>query len=128
MLIFEPLTEFALSNNIDFNDIFYGAKNSFEYKIEDNEKLHSYDYTILPLKLIFEYNGSHVHPSAEKLGEKWNKWRSPWLKETADEAKLKDLRKIEAAQNAGFTVVEIWDFEDISESIEKCKRLIEERI
>lgn len=128
LLIFEPLTQFALSNNVNFYDIFYGVDNSFEYKIEDNEKLHSYDYTILPLKLIFEYNGHHVHPSAEKLGEKWNEWKSPWTKETADEVRLKDLRKIEAAQNAGFTVVVIWDFEDKLEVIERCKTIIKERI
>jgi len=129
LLVFEPLTKFALSNNIDFDDIFFGGDNSFEFKIEDNEKLHSYDYTIIPLKLIFEYNGHHIHPSKTILSEEeWKVWRSPWTKETADEARSKDLRKIKAAEQEDFTVVEIWDYEDKTEVIEKCKKLIEERI
>lgn len=129
LLVFEPLTKFALSNDVDFDDIFYGADDSFEYKIEDNEKLHSYDYTIIPLKLIFEYNGRHIHPSKTLLSEEeWNAWRSPWTKETADEARNKDLRKIKAAEKEGFTVIEIWDFEDKNQVVERCKRMIKERI
>jgi len=126
--IFEPITKFLLENNISFDEIFYGVENSFEYKIENNNRLYSYDYTILPLKLIFEFNGNHVHPSKEKLGDKWNEWRNAWTGENADTRLAQDLEKISIAENKGFDVIEIWDFEDKKIVIEKCKELIKERI
>ena len=126
--IFEPLTKQLLEKGIDFNDIFYGVENSFEFKIEKGEKLYSYDYTILPLKLIFEFNGSHVHPSKEKLGEAWNTWKNAWTGEDADTKYAQDQYKIKIAEKEGFTVIEIWDYEDRNESLNKCLRLVEERI
>lgn len=126
--IFEPLTKQLLEKGIDFNDIFYGVENSFEFKIEKGEKLYSYDYTILPLKLIFEFNGSHVHPSKEKLGEAWNTWKNAWTGEDADTKYAQDQHKIKIAEKEGFTVLEIWDYEDRNESLNKCLRLVEERI
>lgn len=126
--IFEPLTKQLLEKGIDFNDIFYGVENSFEFKIEKGEKLYSYDYTILPLKLIFEFNGSHVHPSKEKLGEAWNTWKNAWTGEDADTKYAQDQHKIKIAEKEGFTVLEIWDYEDKKEALEKCIKLVEERI
>ena len=126
--IFEPLTKQLLEKGIDFNDIFYGVENSFEFKIEKGEKLYSYDYTILSLKLIFEFNGSHVHPSKEKLGESWNNWKNAWTGENADTKYAQDQYKIKIAEKEGFTVIEIWDYEDRNESLNKCLRLVEERI
>lgn len=126
--IFEPLTEFLTSIKIDFNDIFYGVENSFEYKIESNDRLYSYDYTILPLKLIFEFNGNHVHPSKELLGDKWSSWRNAWTGEDADTRHCQDMEKISIAENEGFTVIEIWDYENKDDVLAKCKNLVLERI
>ena len=67
-------------------------------KIENGNKVYSYDYTILPLKLIFEFNGNHVHPSKELLGEKWNTWKCAWTGETADEKHSMDMEKISIAE------------------------------
>lgn len=126
---FEYVTIHLLRKGFDFDDIFYGVKNSFEYKIEDGKKLHSYDYTILSLKIIFEYNGSHVHPSKEKLTEsEWNDWKAAWSGLTADEKYEIDQNKIRIAENQGFTVMEIWDYENSEESLEKCIKLINEKI
>jgi len=125
---FEHITMYLLKKGFDFDDIFYGVKNSFEFKIDYNNKLFSYDYTILSLKLIFEYNGSHVHPSKEKLSDKeWNTWKSPWTNESADEKFKIDKRKIKVAENKGFTVIEIWDYENTNESLNKCINLIEQK-
>ena len=126
--IFEPLTKQLLEKGIDFNDIFYGVENSFEFKIENDGRLYSYDYTILSLKIIFEFNGSHVHPSKEKLGESWNNWKNAWTGENADTKYAQDQHKIKIAEKEGFTVLEIWDYEDRNESLNKCLRLVEERI
>jgi len=127
--IFKPLTKFAIEKGIEFDDIFCGHNNSFEFKIETGKKTNSYDFTILSLKLIFEYNGSHVHPSKKRLTEsEWKKWKMPWTGESADEKYSMDQDKIKAAEKQGFTVVEIWDYEDKNESLNKCKKLIEDRL
>ena len=126
--IFEPLTKQLLEKGIDFNDIFYGVENSFEFKIENDGRLYSYDYTILSLKIIFEFNGSHVHPSKEKLGEAWNTWKNAWTGENADTRYAQDQHKIKIAEKEGFTVIEIWDYEDRNKSLNNCLRLVEERI
>ncbi len=126
--IFEPLTKQLLEKGIDFNDIFYGVENSFEFKIENDGRLYSYDYTILSLKIIFEFNGSHVHPSKEKLGEAWNTWKNAWTGENADTKYAQDQHKIKIAEKEGFTVIEIWDYEDRNKSLNNCLRLVEERI
>lgn len=114
--------------DLELDDLWFGGNESLEYKIENGNKLYSYDYTILPLKLIFEFNGNHVHPSRELLGEKWNDWRCAWTNETADEKHSMDMEKISIAEKEGFTVLEIWDYEDKKEALEKCIKLVEERI
>ena len=38
------------------------------------------------------------------------------------------MEKISIAEKEGFTVLEIWDYEDRNESLNKCLRLVEERI
>lgn len=125
---FKPITDALLDRGMEITDLWFGGDDSFEFKIESNEKLYSYDYTILPLKLIFEFNGHHVHPSKELLGEKWNDWRCAWTGETADEKHSVDMEKISIAEKEGFTVIEIWDYEDKNVAFEKCMNLINQRI
>ena len=38
------------------------------------------------------------------------------------------MEKISIAEKEGFTVLEIWDYEDKKEALEKCIKLVEERI
>ena len=127
-IFFKPITDALLNKGLEINDLWFGGEDSFEFKIEYNEKLYSYDYTILPLKLIFEFNGHHVHPSKELLGETWNEWRCAWTGETADEKHSADMEKISIAEKEGFTVIEIWDYEDKNVAFEKCMNLINQRI
>lgn len=121
---FEPLTKQLLSMGIELQDIWYGGDDSLEFKIESNNKLYSYDYTILSKKIIIEYNGNHVHPSKELLGTNWDSWRCAWSGETADEKYQKDLEKIMVAEKEGFSVIEIWDFKDKTQSLKQCLDLI----
>ena len=127
LVVFDTVTD-KIKDLVDYEDIFYGVENSFEYKIESGDKLYAYDYTIVSLNLIFEFNGSHVHPSKEKLSDtEWQNWRSPWTKETADEKYKADRDKIQIAENNGFTVIEVWDYEDKDLVIDMCVKLIKER-
>ena len=128
--IFNPLTKKLILEGIDFEDIFYGIEDSFEFKLMyDEEHYYSYDYTIESLKIIIEYNGSHVHPSKEKLTEQeWRQWKSPWTKEEADTKYKFDSDKIKFAEKSGYKVITIWDYENKEKALEKCLNLVKERI
>lgn len=128
MEFFKPLTENLLNRGLELEDLWFGGNESIEFKIENNDKVYAYDYTILPLKIIFEYNGNHIHPSKELLGENWNLWKCAWTGESADEKHNIDLLKKQVAEKEGFIVLEIWDYEDKTEALRKCIKLIEERI
>ena len=127
--IFNPLVEFSKTLGIDYNDIFYGVEDSFEYKIESDSRLFCYDFTIMSIKLIIEFNGSHVHPSKEKLtGEKWNQWKNAWTGESANTRYAQDMKKLKVAEDNRFTIIEIWDYEDKDKSLERCKKLISKKL
>jgi very-short-patch-repair endonuclease len=115
-----------------FIDFFYsykdyktylGIEKLNEYYLYDrnNKRVYFYDFVIRDLKLIFEYNGNHVHPNKEKLTEtEWKNWRCAFTKETADEKYNKDQTKIKFAESEGFKVVELWD----SDSTEYNKSIV----
>ena len=81
-----------------------------EYFIWDKEleRFYSYDFTIIELGLIFEYNGEHVHPNPNMSKESWEKWRHHFTKKTADEVMVEYNRKIKLAEQQGFKVVQLW--------------------
>ena len=124
---FEPITKHLLNMGVEMEDIWFGGDDSMEFKIENGDKLYSYDYTILSKKIIIEFNGNHVHPSKELLGENWDSWRCAWSGETADQKHSQDMEKLKIAEKEGFTVIEVWDFKDKNESLEKCIKIVEER-
>lgn len=57
---FEPITKFLIAQGYEFEDLWVDSDDSMEFKIEAENKLYSYDYTILQLKIIFEFNGHHM--------------------------------------------------------------------
>jgi hypothetical protein len=84
---------------------------SHEFGIWADNKLYCYDFTIKELGLIFEFNGLHVHPKKEKLKEKWSEWRHYYTKETADEIQEKYDKKLRAAHDKNFSVIQLWEDE-----------------
>lgn len=107
-------------HNLNFK---YYYKNN-EYFINSNGKFYLYDFTIKDLKLIIEYNGSHVHPNKDKMtNEQWNKWINPLSKENADTCYNKDKHKIDSAKNKGFDVLIVWD-NDIKKNKKETKKLL----
>lgn len=91
----------------DFNCFL--SKYNREYMIETNEKRYFYDFTIPDLKLIFEYNGSHVHANPKWPEEKLKNWKNPFSNESAEENIKNYKKKILAAEQQGFTVIILWD-------------------
>lgn len=90
--------------------LFNNENNVKEYFIWDKEleRFYSYDFTIIELGLIFEYNGEHVHPNPNMSKESWEKWRHHFTKKTADEVMVEYNRKIKLAEQQGFKVVQLW--------------------
>ena len=117
------LTEYGYELNIDY---FYGVQESNEFSFVGDRRL--YDFSILPLKLIFEYNGSHVHPSKKLTESEWNEWTNPFTGQSADEKYSQDRNKILFAEKQGFSVVEIWDYMSDDEILYLVDSEVEKRI
>lgn len=126
--IFNPIAQFLIDHGYFLNDdFFYGIDGSSEFSIGKDLRL--YDFVVIPLKLIIEFNGSHVHPSKDKLTEsEWLEWKNPFTDQTADEKYEYDQNKIIFARNNGFDVVEVWDYDDVFETIEMLKNIIKGKI
>lgn len=91
-----------------------------EFYINDHGKFWKYDFTVLELKLIIEYNGVHVHPKVSSP----ETWRHAFTKQTKQEVLLQNNIKRNAAINKGFFVIEVWSDEDITEQQDQVMRLI----
>ncbi len=124
--IFTPVAQWLVSQEFELNfDFFYGIEESNEFSFHNS--LFSYDFTLPILKLIFEFNGSHVHPSKSKLSsDEWSAWRNPFNGQTADEKYTYDQKKIQFAQNNDYTVIELWDYENPYDLVIKVKKIIME--
>jgi very-short-patch-repair endonuclease len=106
-------------------NIWLGVDDNKEFFIKVNNKLYFYDFTIQPLKLIFEYNGSHVHPNKQFLTEnEWQNWQHVFTKQNANEVYQFDQEKIKVAKDNGFDVIVLWD----SDTIEYNKQIVSESI
>lgn len=81
-----------------------------EFFINTKEnKFYLYDFAIEELKLIFEFNGSHVHANPEWPEEKLNNWTHAFTKENAYSNIEKYKQKIQAAEELGYKVIILWD-------------------
>jgi hypothetical protein len=105
--------------------VFLGIDNKREFYLWDDKKIYFYDFVICPLNLIFEYNGSHVHPNRDLLSEdQWNNWKHAFTKKPAQETYESDQHKKLIAQRAGFDLVTLWD----SDTIEYNREIVSESI
>ena len=97
-----------------------------EYRIIDSthDTWYYYDFTILELGLIFEYNGEHIHPNPSMSKEEWDKWRHCFSNETADEVYERYKQKIRIAEQNGFKVVQLWR----KDGMNKLKEIIRSEI
>jgi hypothetical protein len=121
-----PLIEYAKSLKISKYN--YGVEGNAEFFLTDikNGKSYFYDLVFPELKLIFEYNGEHVHPNKEKLSEtQWNNWRLPWdATITADIKYLQDTNKKDFAEINGFKIVYIWSSDNFNEKLSEAKLIL----
>ena len=126
--VFIPLYKWMRKSGfIIKSDVKLGVRGSMEYSIETEEAYYLYDFSILNLKIIIEYNGPyHVkmindvlqynhHPHKIKESEAYNLY-------------FRELEKIQAAENLSFKVLVIWYDISPQENLEICKRFILENI
>lgn len=92
------------------------------YGSGDDVSHYFYDFTILPLKLIFEYNGQVYHTRQNMDNEYYQKWEKTYNKITGQNITYldmlnKDKHKKQIAQKNGFTVFYIWQNDSNKEEI-----------
>jgi hypothetical protein len=108
--------------------IYLGVDDNVEYFLRDGKTLYFYDFTIPELKIIVEFNGSAWHPNCNILSElQIRKWRGIFNNVTADIVLAKDFVKRSLAELNGYTVVIVWDTDNITTSIDKIEQLIEKK-
>lgn len=115
---FKEALEFLDNNNIKY---YIGMNENSEYFIREpkSKNIYFYDLTIMPHKLIIEYNGSRWHPT--DIDDKWKSSfcmndtpccneceNNPTCKKSAFNIMNHDKRKIKVAENAGFKVLSIY--------------------
>lgn len=95
-----------------------------EYYINYNSKFWKYDFCIPELKLIIEYNGTHVHPRSDFD----DNWTHAFTRETKTERMTHDLMKHNAAVAKGFEVLYVWSDRDITQQQDMVRSEIKRRI
>ena len=130
---FEKL-KLSILSNIKYDKINFYYKDD-EYFIRDGKKLYFYDFAIFinDIKIIIEYNGSHIHPSKDNMTiEQWNNWTHFFNKKSADDCLLFDEYKKQLALKNNFSYFVIWDYDlktvqqkhlSIENIIDKIKKL-----
>lgn len=109
--------------------IYLGIEGNNEYFLRNGKTIYFYDFTIPELKIIVEYNGSKFHPNVQHLTEaELKSWKSLFSNESAELVLAKDEAKRKVAEHNGYTVITVWDTDNINESIEKINNLIKERL
>ncbi len=105
--IFVPLYEYLLDNGISADDIKWGVEGSKEYSISRFR----YDFTILSMCVIIEYHGIHWHPKSPDDVVWKGLYRPDKCDYKCDEKWYYDRHKKQVAEDAGFTVIEVWSDE-----------------
>lgn len=107
-----PLYKYIRKLGYTKDDVHIGLGKSKEFSIQraGTNTFYYYDLTVIPIKLIIEYNGVIWHPRVSIIGQdNFDKWRHPFKRAiTAKEIQDKDLDKIECAKNNGFDIIELW--------------------
>ena len=107
------------------NEIFFGCEelSKSEYYLMAESNFYSYDFTILPLRLIIEFNGVAFHPKSPDD----ENWKQPFTNESAAEKFAFDERKCKFAKDMGFDVLVIWSDEKVSDNVNKIKEVLREK-
>ena len=120
--LFEPFFD-------DCRDLrpYLGSKNKELSLVSEDRKFY-YDFVVVDLKLIFEYQGVRYHPSPRMTLDERSAWRQPFSLRTADEIDARDSEKKALANRYGYDIVYLWEDEDVFELRERVAREIASRL
>lgn len=104
---FDNLIIELTKNCIKFNNVYYGEHEFCKWD-SDNNRPYFYDFVIPELKICIEYNGVKFHP---KEGDET--WRG-LFGETYEYKLNYDKRKIKVIEDCGYTVVVVWEDDDLN--------------
>lgn len=123
--LFKQLYKKLRKLGIKREEIKWGISGSKEFNLwsEENNRGYFYDFTILPISIIIEYNGIHVHPNPFWPKEKWLKWKNIYNGKDADVSIEYDLSKKQTALDNGFeyfTYYSDQSLDKLQEIFNKC--------
>lgn len=131
MKIFLPVCEWLSSMGYS-GEIFMASNDNKELKLfessSDVNRYYFYDFSLLNLKIIIEYNGERFHPNPSWPKKKWKQWKQLYTKVGADYAYEYQKCKTEFAKKLGFKVLEIWSSTSKNKNIKICKEFIQNEI
>jgi len=129
--IFDVIFKFLIEKGYSSSDEILYSNNIKEYAIKYNNNCNCYlyDFTILNLKLIFEFNGIKFHPDYRLNESEIQSWRSLYNKNiTGVDVIKKDRHKKQIAEENGFKLIELWQLDgnekNINIAIESINELI----
>lgn len=120
-----------IKKNIPF-ECYYKSKinseiNNKEWYISVLKNIYFYDFVIVDLKIIIEFNGEHVHPRKDLLTEEqFINWKHAFSKESGIETYNKDQNKIYTAEKEGYNVLVLWSKDSKDFNINKALNFIKE--
>jgi hypothetical protein len=119
--LFKQLCEICHNNNLKY---FIGDDENKEYYLFDksNKKIYFYDFTILDIKLIFEFNGRLWH-SKKFLENNINQFGFNLSNQF-----VIDKLKRELAEKNGFEVIYLWEEDGFEHNIKKSTSILMDRI
>lgn len=123
LMIFKPLYKKLLTSGVSTNDIFFGYKDKKEWYIYSNthKRIFFYDFVIRSKKIIIEYNGSKFHYNKDIHDDNW---RCLFSHQTPEESMKIDNIKKQVAEENGFTVFYLWDFEKTDNTVNELYNMI----
>lgn len=129
ILFFERVFDFLISNGVKEKDIFWGSRGSREFFLR-KDRFYFYDFTILPLKVIIEYNGLLWHPSLTHMSrDDFEKWSHPFEKGITAQDKVKfDIIKNSLAIERGFSLLEVWNTDNLDVELNRVISFLADKL
>lgn len=123
---FINLYKFCRKLGLERSEIYFSIDGSKEWFLY-SERIYFYDFTILSLGLIIEFNGEHIHPNINWSSEKKEAWSHAYTKEKFNEVLAKDTKKTNIAIEAGFEIITAWSQEPVEKTLTRVKEIINDR-
>lgn len=127
ILLLLPIYKFCIEIGIPESLIYFGHFNKEEYFLLDNKNIFFYDFTILNLNIIIEYNGEKFHPNPNWDIDKKNEWKCLFSKLSYNEKYKFDEYKNKIAIENGFDIYSIYSSDDKEQFINRTKNIIEKK-